>query len=207
MAKVILVRHGQTDWNKSLYIQGGGSDTKLNELGRAQAKSLGERLKQEKIDAIYSSPLKRALDTANSIAHHHQLEVEIEPALKEVYAAELEGAPVSDIGVRLEQVLTGQREAEELFKAYGGESLDEVQQRAWGTIKRLATKHPEGTIIVVCHYFVILTLLCAVLDIPLSRIIRFRLGEGSISMMVLDGRAPRLVLLNDISHLKKPQSP
>jgi len=166
-----------------------------------------ERLKQEKIDAIYSSPLKRALKTANTIAHHHQLEVQIEPALKEVYAAELEGTHVSDIGVRLEQVLTGQREAEELFKAYGGESLSELQDRAWGAIKRLVTKHPDETIVVVCHYFVILTILCAVLDIPLSRIIRFRIKEGSISMIVLDGKAPRLVLLNDISHLKNINHP
>ncbi len=204
MAKVILVRHGQTDWNKILLIQGGGSDTELNERGRMQAESLGMRLKQEKIDAIYSSPLKRALGTAQPIACHHQLEVQIEPALKEIYAAELEGVPVSDIGIRLEQVLTGQREAETLFKDYGGESLDEVQERAWGVIKRLITKHPEETIVVVSHYFVMLTILCAVLDIPLSRIIRFRLREGSISIIVLDGKAPRLVLFNDISHLKSP---
>jgi len=207
LAKVILVRHGQTEWNKSLHIQGGGSDTELNDMGRAQARNLGEKLKEERIDVIYSSPLKRALDTANSIACYHPLEVKIEPALKEIDAAELEGAHVSEIGARLEQVLIGQREAEELFEAYGGESLREVQQRAWGSIKRLVSKHPEETIVVVSHYFAILTILCAVLDIPLSRINRFRIGEGSISIIILDGKVPRLVLLNDVSHLKSLRSP
>ena len=91
MVQVILVRHGETDWNKSLRIQGGNSDTELNEKGQQQAEWLGLRLKQERIQAVYSSPLKRALDTAQAIAHHHQLEVQIEPALKELNVGELEG--------------------------------------------------------------------------------------------------------------------
>jgi len=208
LAKIILVRHGQTDWNKSLHIQGGGSNTELNSIGRAQAERLGEHLKEEKIDVIYSSPLKRTLDTASAIARHHQLEIKLEPELKEIDAAELEGAHVSEIGARLEQILIGQREADELFEAYGGESLREVKQRAWGAIERLDSKHPEETVVVVSHYFVILSIICAVLDIPLSRINRFRIGEASVNMIILDGKVPRLVLLNDISHLKnlRPQA-
>ena len=208
MAKIILVRHGQTDWNKSLHIQGGGSDTELNNIGKAQAERLGEYLKTEKIDVIYSSPLKRTIDTANCIARHHHLKIELEPELKEIDAAELEGAHVSEISAQLEQILIGQRDADELFEAYGGESLREVKQRAWSAIERIASKHPEETIVVVSHYFVILSIICAVLDIPLSRINRFRIGEGSINIIILDGKVPRLVLLNDISHLKslRPQT-
>ena len=90
LVQVILVRHGETDWNKARRVQGGNSDTQLNQSGKEQAESLALRLKQEEVQAIYSSPLLRALDTAQAIARHHQVEVQIEPALKELNVGDLE---------------------------------------------------------------------------------------------------------------------
>lgn len=201
MVRVILVRHGETDWNQARRIQGGGSDVPLNERGRRQRESLALRLKPERVQAIYSSPLQRALDTAQAIAGYHQLEVEIESSLKEIEVGELEGASVAEIGKRLDQLLTGDSQGEALPRMPGGESLTEVQQRGWGTIKRLADEHPDGMFVVVSHYFVILTIICSVLNLPLSQIGRFRLGAGSISTIVFDGQATRLVLFNDNCHL------
>ena len=88
MVKVILVRHGETDWNRARRIQGGNSDTQLNQNGRQGAESLALRLKPEKIQAIYTSPLQRARETAQAIAQYHQLEVKIEPTLKEIEVGE-----------------------------------------------------------------------------------------------------------------------
>ena len=201
MVRVILIRHGETEWNKIRRIQGGGSDTRLNERGEQQAESLALRLRQEKIQAIYSSALHRALDTAQPIAADHQLELQIEPSLNEIGAGELEGVLMETIGGRLDQLLTGGDKVEANLKIPGGESLSEVQQRAWHTIQRLVNQHSDGVIVVVSHYFIILTIICAVLNLPLSQIGRLRLGSGSISTIVFDGQTPRLVLFNDKCHL------
>ena len=201
MVRIVLVRHGETDWNQSRRIQGGGSDTPLNKRGKEQAEKLALRLKSERIQAIYSSPLQRALDTAQAIARYHQLEVEIEPSLKEIEVGELEGTPVAEIGKHLDQLLTADGQGEALPRMPGGESVTELQQRAWSTIKRLASKHPDGVLLAVSHYFVILTIICSVLNLPLSQMGRFRIGAGSISTIVFDGQATRLVLFNDSCHL------
>ena len=201
MVRVILVRHSETDWNQERRVQGSGSDRQLTETGKQQAESIGLRLKQERIQAIYSSPLRRALDTARAISRHHQVEVQIEPSLNEIYAGELEGILIEKLGSYLNQLVARERGDEAISKLYGGELLAEVRQRAWSTIKRLVDKHGDGTIVVVSHYFVILSIICSVLDIPLSEMGRLKLDVGSISTIVLDERGARLALLNDNCHL------
>ncbi len=200
MVKVILVRHGETDWNAVRRIQGGSSDTPLNETGKKQAASLALRLRSEKLRAIYSSPLQRARNTAQAIARYHQLEVKIEPSLKEIEVGELEGVTVTEIGKRLDQLLTAKSQGEALPRMPGGESLTEVQQRAWDTIQHLVGQHPDGVLVVVSHYFVILAIVCATLNLPLSQIGRLRLGAGSISTITFDQSVTRLILFNDSCH-------
>ena len=223
LVRVILARHGETEWNKMRWVQGGNSDTQLSQRGIEQAESLALRLKQERLQAIYSSPLQRALDTAQAIARHHQLEVQIEPALKEMNVGGLEGAPVTMIGKRLDQLLTVESQGEALHSIpeveslvevgqnvwnaihhLGGESLAELQQRAWSTIERLVSKHSESVIVVVSHYFVILTIICAALNLPLSQMGRLRLDTASISTIVFDEPVTRLILFNDKCHLVTP---
>ena len=197
MVKVILVRHGETDWNEVRRIQGGNSNTLLNERGRKQAESLALRLKQEKIQAIYASPLQRSLDTAKAIAYYHQLEVGIEPSLREIEVGQLEGVSASELGKRLSEFLTTSIEGKVLPRAPGGESLLEVKERAWDTIKRLIKRHPDGVLVLVSHYFTILTVICSVLGLPLSQIGRLRLSTGGISVISLDGKLAQLELFND----------
>lgn len=201
MVTVILVRHGETDWNQERRVQGSGSNRELTEAGKQQAESIGLRLKQERIQAIYSSPLRRALDTAQAIARHHQVEVQVEPTLNEIYAAELEGIPIEKIGSYLNELIARERGDESVSKLYGGELLAEVRERAWRTIQHLVDKHNEGTIVVVSHYFVILSIICSVLGLPLSGMGRLKLDIGSISIITFDKRGTRLTLFNDNCHL------
>lgn len=201
MVRVILARHGETDWNQSRRIQGGGSNTPLNEKGRKQAESLALRLRSEQIMAIYSSPLKRALDTAQAVAGYHQLEVKVVGAFREIEVGQLEGTPITEIGKHLHQLLTAGSQGEALPKMPGGESITEVQQRAWSAIKHLVSRHPDGVLVVVSHYFVILAIICAALELPLYQIGRLRLSAGSISTIVFDGPETRLILFNDSCHL------
>lgn len=201
MVKVILVRHGETEWNRLRRIQGGNSDTQLNQRGRKQAESLALRLKQEEIQAVYSSPLQRAQDTARAIAGYHQLPVGVEPSLKEIEVGELEGVSIAEVGKHLSQLLIRHSQGEELPRIPGGESLTEVQQRVWGTIQRLVSRHGDGVLVVVSHYFSILTAVCSVLNLPLSQIDRLRLNSASISILTFDEQATRLTLFNDTCHL------
>lgn len=198
MTKIILVRHGETDWNLTRRIQGGSSDTPLNDNGRQQAEKIAQRLRSEDIKAIYSSPLQRALYTASAIASHHGLEVSIEKSLREIEVGELEGVLVDKIGKFLDHMLAGDKD--EVPRMPGGESLVELQERGWGTVQRLAEKHPEQVIVVVCHYFIILAVICAVLDLPLSRIRRFRVRPGSISAIFFENGLARLLLFDDVCH-------
>jgi len=201
LTKLILVRHGETDLNQLRLIQGGNSDTPLNESGKQQAESLALRLRQERIQAIYSSPLQRALDTAQAIARYHQIEVNVEPNLTEIDAGELEGAPVGELVSFLDQLSTGDSQTETIFEAYGGESLAAVHQRAWSTIQRLIERHPDGVLAVVSHFFVISAIICHVLGLPLSQINRLWLGAASISTIAFVRQMPRLTLFNDTCHL------
>jgi len=201
LTKVILVRHGETEWNRLRRIQGGNSDTQLNQRGQKQAESLALRLKQEEVQAVYSSPLQRAQETARAIADCHQLPVEIEPSLKEIEVGALEGMPIADVGKRLSQLLIKHAQSEELPRLPGGESLTEVQQRVWSTIQRLVVKHGNNVLVVASHYFSILTAVCSVLGLPLSQIDRLRLHSGSISILTFDEQANRLILFNDTCHL------
>ena len=88
-----------------------------------------------------------------------------------------------------------------LPKTPGGESLTEVQKRAWRTVRRLARKHPDGALVLVSHYFVILAIICSVLKMPLSQIGRLKLGIGSISIINFDKQTVRLELFNDTGSL------
>lgn len=200
MAKVILIRHGETDWNQARRIQGGNSDTQLNQKGWQQVESLALRLKPEKIDAIYSSPLQRAQDTAKAIAHYHRLSVGIEPSLKEINVGELEGVSIAGVG-KLSELLIGNERGDELPRLPGGESVAEVQQRVWSTIQRLADTHREGVVAVVSHYFSVLTAVCSVLHLPLFEINRLRISPSSVSVITFDEQTPRLILFNDTCHL------
>ena len=202
MARIILVRHGETEWNRSRRIQGSNSNISLNETGRQQAESLALRLKSEPVQAIYSSPLQRTLDTAQAIARHHQLEVQLEPDLREFDLGELEGIKIEDLNKGYREILLINSQGEILPRVPGGESLKEVQQRVWSTVQRLVSQHPDGLIVVVSHYFALLTIICHGLNLPLLEMARLRLDASSMSILTFDGQFPRLLLFNDTCHLE-----
>ncbi len=207
MTRVILIRHGKTSWNQSRRIQGGNNDTVLDEEGKHQCHCLAERFKNEKIVAVYSSSMSRAMGTAEAIADSHNLEVIRETAFREINCGTLEGAETRDIGSRLQKLVNGGNEDELLFKGCGGESCEQLQNRAWTAILEKVEKHLDGTIVLVSHYFVIASLLCAAVGIPATQLGRFRFGEASISIINFDSYGPFLSLFNDRCHLTPSFSP
>ena len=200
MVKIILVRHGETEWNKIHRIQGGASDVPLNEVGKQQASNVAERLKNEKIQAIYSSPLQRALYTAREIARYHCLEVNLAPALREIDAGSLEGFPSAELIMSFDEYICRDNHVQTSGQYPMGEYICDVKKRGWDTIQDIAAQH-QGAVGVVTHYFVIMTLVCQILGLPLTQIGRFRLSPGSITVFTLDAKeGARLELFNDSCH-------
>ena len=196
MARIILARHGETEWNKLMRVQGGKSDIPLNDVGIAQAQGARDFLETETFRAVYASPLCRALETARIITQGRGLEITTLPELVEIDAGEYEGIFTSDLGRRFSQVVTELDDNAELPCAPGGESLSMVQERGWKTMEDIFAKHNGETVLVVTHYFVILAIICKVLNLPLVNVSRFWMATGSISAINLNGSVPRLEWFN-----------
>jgi probable phosphoglycerate mutase len=201
--RLILVRHGQTQWNVERRFQGGNSDIELNELGRRQARAVGEAMKAEKIDAIYSSPLSRARDTAQQIAQHHDMRVTLEPDFTEIDAGDLEGFPFGQLPEEHPAFWKQWREGTGSISCPGGESLDDVMERAWAALRRIRDRHPEDTVVVVCHTFTVIALFLKALDMAPGLFRRLRLEVGSFTVIDLNGDQARLVKFNDTCHWKE----
>jgi broad specificity phosphatase PhoE len=138
MTTLFLARHGETDWNRELRIQG-SSDIELNDLGRAQARALAQELEHVELDAIYASDLSRARATAEVVAASHGLAVRFDPRLRERSFGSWEGLTREDIAVLPE----GSR--------HDGETDDEVRERVVEAVQAIADEHPGETVLVVSH--------------------------------------------------------
>jgi len=196
MARIILARHGETEWNKLMRVQGGGSDIALNDYGRSQAEMARKYLENEQLAAAYASPLCRAMETARIIAEPHGLAITQVPELVEIDAGSYEGILTSELGRRFSQIVSELDENAELPCTPGGESLSMVQQRGWKALEAISAGHNDETILVVTHYFVILAVVCKVLNLPLVNVSRFWMATGSISSINLNGSIPRLETFN-----------
>jgi len=201
MLRLILIRHGETERNSEARLQGGKSDIPLNEKGRRQAHCLGLALQAEKLKAIYSSPLKRALDTALAISVHHHLEIQIDHALAEIDMGFIDGLDLTEVKESQADFWNRWRQEDYSAALPGGESPLQVQQRAWGAIQDIIRRHREGSVAVVSHGISLQTIITAMLGAPLSSLTRFHLGVASITILHIDDDRTSLVMLNDTCHL------
>jgi probable phosphoglycerate mutase len=142
MTEFLLVRHGETDWNRENRVQG-HTDTPLNDTGLEQARGLADRLATETLVAAYASDLTRARDTASIAARGHGLDVVLDPDLREKNFGSWEGLTDVEILERFPDAVRG---------GWGdGETTDAVAERAVAAIDRIRTLHPVGTVLVVSH--------------------------------------------------------
>lgn len=203
--KLILVRHGETAWNRDGVVQG-RKDIELSELGRQQAELVALALKDEPIEGIYSSPLKRALETARAIARNHQAPLELDACLIELDAGELDGLTYQEMRSGYSEFLKEWARDAGPVKLPGGECLQELQDRAWPSIERIKAKHPKGTVVVVSHNFAILTIICKAIGLRLCDFRRLRLGVAGLTVIDFSERGAVLALLNDTCHLRTKSS-
>lgn len=202
MTRAILIRHCETASNRDGRTQG-QSDGELDSTGWKQAIALAASLQQEQLEAVYSSPLRRAFDTAKAIAELHNLTVQVDNDLRELDQGKLDGLTFEQLRADHADFLREWARNPGPLKMPGGESLQELQQRAYACMERIASRHPNGTVAVVSHNFTILTIICRVLDLDLSRFRRLGLSIAAKSVVEFRQGGPVLVLLNDIHHLSE----
>jgi probable phosphoglycerate mutase len=205
--KLILVRHGETHWNEGKRIQGGDSDIELNKTGLEQARKLAVFLENEPITTILASPLRRATSTAEAIASNHRLPIEIDQGLKELNVGEMEGMSVANLRTTFSQFLLQWWQDGGATQLPNGESLVELQQRAWNVIERLLERHktnPEhnegATVVVVSHYFTTLAIILKALNLPLDYFTKFKVDLGGVSILEFRDYGTRLLAFNDTSY-------
>ena len=140
MTEIILIRHGETEWNAGEIFRG-RIDIELNETGIKQAELLAEYLGEVKIDAVYSSPLRRALKTAEMMAAKHKLDVEIAPGLIDFDYGQWQGLPPQEVKDKYKELYAVWMNNPHRVKMPAGESLDEVRQRAIGVVDKVIAKY------------------------------------------------------------------
>lgn len=150
MTTLYLIRHGESRANeKDVFI--GHTDLELTDLGRKQAKITADYLKNITPDVIYSSDLKRAYDTAEAAAKQYGMEICIEPGLREIYAGDWEYVPFATLEVQCKETYSIWCKDVANARCDGGESVAEVYDRVTATVRRIARKHPDGTVFLFSH--------------------------------------------------------
>jgi probable phosphoglycerate mutase len=150
VTKLLLARHGETDWNRDHRWQG-HSDVPLNELGLRQARALAEELATEDLAAIYSSDLRRAYETARIVAASKGMEVIVDPDLREIDFGTWEGLTSDEIEHRFPGDLGLWREQGQTPERRGGETHDQLRERVLAAAHRIAVAHPGEQVLVVSH--------------------------------------------------------
>ncbi len=200
MSKLLLVRHGDTESGSTLRYWG-QSDVKLSAVGLRQAERLSDRLATERIDAIYTSYLQRALVTAKVIASKHQANVITCPELNEVNFGKIEGLTFDEVSQLYPEVAKLWVSRSLSLEFPEGENFDKLNNRVSKFLSRLDKHAPEETILIVAHAGPLRLLVCHLLGLELRHWRQFRLDLASLSIVETYSQGVILNLLNDVSHL------
>ena len=203
MAKLILARHGETVWNVEK-IYRGRADVNLDEMGIKQAELLGKCLNSWGLEAIYSSPLRRALDTANIVARYQKISVHIAEGLIDFDYGEWQSLPEQEVK-RLYPTLHNEwHDNPHKVKMPGGESLEDVRRRAIKVVNDVLARY-QGSMVLVSHRVVNKVLICSLLGLDNSYFWNIKQDVGGITIFnYVDGRFV-LTRHNDTSYLKELQ--
>ena len=198
--KLYLVRHGETDWNRDRISQG-ITDTLLNETGRAQSVRLAEHLGRLSIGAIYSSPLKRAAQTAGPIASKSKVEIKYDPDLKEMNQGAIEGKKLDQMVTEFPEVIAKWLEDPGSVRLPGGETLGEAQERGWSAVKRISESHSDENVIAVSHNLVILGIICRAISLDLKHLRKLKQDSTAVNVLEFNNGHCRVLCINDTCHL------
>jgi len=200
---IYLTRHGETIWNRLGKTQG-IQDISLTDVGRIQAKRLGEQLKKNNnIKAIYCSDLLRARETAEIIGKEISLKPISSPLLREVSFGSWEGLSLQEIEEQYPGQLARWRN-EITFAPEGGESLTAVRDRIVSFINMIKEKHQKNSdnILIVSHAATTKVIILSLMGIPLNLLIHFKISQASLSLLNVQQDGNSIIYLNDTCHLE-----
>ena len=205
--KVFLVRHGETEWNRLGRFQG-QVDITLNEVGLAQARDTARAAVGWQPSALYASPLVRTMQVAEEVSGRIGLPIISDPRLMELNLGKLEGVTGREMQEQWSQVYQGWRQDPGATAMPGGESLAELQTRAWQVVLDLEQSHGEDeTLVLISHNFAIRTVISKLLGMPWSHFHQTYLSLGSVCTLESNSRGRRLLCYNSTCHLSSENRP
>jgi len=168
MTELWLIRHGQTDWNKEGRIQG-SIDQPLNEYGIDQAKELAAKLNGNEFIAVYSSPAKRAYQTAIILMEGRDIHIHCDSRLREINLGIWEGMTWQEVTEKYPDLLMKREADPEKVAPPGSENYSELAERMIEAVNDIVAAHPDGRVLVVSHGMTIASFICKTQGIPLKQ--------------------------------------
>lgn len=201
MTRIYLVRHCEARGNADRVFQG-STDADISERGVRQLEKLSERFRSVKLDAIYSSPLRRALCTADAINRYHGLSITIEPEIREINGGHWEGRKWSDFPILFPDEARDWNLAPYRFAPEGGEPMTSVYDRMKKAVCEIARREKNRRIAVVSHGCAIRNFLCFAHGYPIERLNDIDWSDNTgVSVIEFDENLhPKVILENDVSH-------
>lgn len=200
MLHLMLVRHGQTEWNVQRRFQG-QSDVPLSDLGKRQAELIAERLANMQIDAVYASDLNRAWETARIIVNKKTLELLSEPRLRELKFGVLEGLTFEEAEARHPEMIAAWLD-DFNNTPQGGETITAFNTRIVTLLDDLIVKHKEQTVLLVGHGGSLSEILRVVLGLSREKRWYLEMENASLTEVSIDDGYVALKRLNDTCHLR-----
>jgi probable phosphomutase (TIGR03848 family) len=200
---LLLVRHALNDWVGDK-LAGWTPNVHLNDKGRAQAQALAERLADRPIAAVYSSPLERAVETAQIVAAPHRIEVQIREGVGEVRYGEWTGQTLKELAKEDAWSVVQFYPSQARFP--GGEAIREMQARAVAELDTIVAAHPSETVLVVSHADVLKAVLAHYAGLHLDLFQRLVVSPASLSVVAFTPMGPRLICLNDAAHVPEEET-
>jgi probable phosphoglycerate mutase len=201
---ILLVRHGETPWNRDGRYQG-RTDIPLSETGQTQVRALGTRLQHVEIQVAFASPLARAKHTAEAILAGRSTPLELDAGLLEISHGEWEGKLASEVELSHAEMfgVWRSRPGRSSPAGPGAETLGDVESRAWPVLERACARlGPDDTALIAAHDAVNRVLICRIMGLPLERIWSFRQAPAALNVLAGPSLAElQVVRLNDAEHV------
>jgi len=199
MTYLFLIRHGENEWVETGKLAGRTPGVHLNKKGHQQSAGLAERLANQPITAIYSSPLVRCVETAQPLSQRLGVLIREEPGLLEVDYGEWRGGELKELSKKPEWQLVQMYPSG--FRFPGGETLREVQSRVVGTLERIRSEHVGEAIALFAHGDILRTTLAWYLGAPLDLFQRIVISTASVSVLGFHHFGPRVLLVNETGEI------
>jgi broad specificity phosphatase PhoE len=201
MTRIILVRHGRTEWNKGEIFRG-TVDIPLDEQGRKEAACARDWLREATFDAAYSSPLSRAVETAEIILEPHGLAVQKHEGLTDLNYGEWQGKSNGEVQRSYPELFRKWREAPHTVVFPGGEGLAAVRTRSLAAVEEVAARHPDATVLLAAHRVVNKVLIGALLGLDDSHFWEIGQDTAALNEFVYQEGKWICRLVNDTCHLR-----